>query len=265
MPYDTTGGFASKKDALKHQQTTLAILAQAGDRKALADLMTAMQPYIIYMRNKFELDGVGREDLEQACRIGIIRALPAYNPNVGHFAGFASYTIREEIRILADTMVRPVRIPRSRVMRVVQWKVLPEMRRLMNQGISKDEAILAACKTVGICPDEVYTFLASIETVRIGTSDGSEDQKLYEPEHAPDPTEGVQDTDRTRAMRIVENHLDDKTWGMLKMRVLDGMSLQKIGSAFGMSRDSVSRKLAEAMPAAVQALQNEGLDAHALL
>lgn len=262
---DTTGGFATKKDALKHQQTTLAILAKAGDRRALADLMVAMEGYIIDTRRRFALDNVSREDVEQACRLGIMRALPAYDPSVGHFSALASYYIRGEITELADMMVRPVRLPKSRPIRAIQSKVLPEMRRLMNQGLSKDEAILSACKAIGICPDEVYTFLASIETIPIGPNEGNEDRKVYEPKHAPDPTTTIDGNDRARAMQIVANHLDDRAWSIVKMHYFDGMSLPKIGSALGVSRDRASGMLKEALAAAVQALQDQGLDAHALL
>jgi RNA polymerase sigma factor (sigma-70 family) len=253
-------------ETLAQKQTRLAMAAKAGDRHALAELMASMQGYIVAVRNKFGPQGLDRDDIEQACRVGILRALPTFDPARGAFAAAASNWIREEIRLLSDMMLRPVRVPRSRPLRLVQWKVGPMVRELVASGVNDRDAVETACGELGVSVKEYEQFHASRNTVRVAAGDDNEASEVYEPEHTPDPTEDLAASDREYAMSIVRAALTDLEWQVLSSYIVEGMTQEKIGKRIGgVSSERVRQRLATAIFKAREALLDEDLDAEALL
>lgn len=254
-------------DMVKHQ-TDLAIRAKAGDKRALAELFKAMQPYVVDMRRRFASDQLDREDVEQACRLGILRALQDFDPAKGSIGAISAAWMREEIRKLSDLTLRPVRLPQSRPMRRIQWQVLPRVRQLMARGMDEDSAQVQATKEVGVSMDELRLFLASRQTVPIrtpGPGDGHDEGEHHEPSHTPDPLEGMAEDDSRYALRIVEGAVSAKDWDVLTTRMFHDETFEVIGARYGVTKERARHLFREAVARAAQALDQEGLGPEALL
>lgn len=99
----------------------------------------------------------------------------------------------------------------------------------------------------------------------IGPVEGNGDSMTYEPQHAPDPTDGMEGGNHELAVGIVGARPGHEAWTIFKMRYLDDMVLHAIGSVVRMSRDKVGKILAQALQDTAEVLEEQGLDAHALL
>lgn len=255
-------------ELVKHQ-TDLAIRAKAGDKRALAELFRAMQPYVIDMRRRFASDQLDREDVEQACRLGILRALQDFDPAKGSIGAISAGWIRNEIQRLAETSLRPVRLPQSRPMRRIQWQVLPRVRRLMAGGMDEESAQVQATEEVGVSMDELRGFLASRQSVPIksagaGDRDRNEGES-FEPSHQPDPLGDMAEDDRRYALRIVEDAVSAKDWDVLTSRIFRDETFEVIGARYGVTKERARHLFREAVARAAQALDQEGLGPEALL
>lgn len=248
---------------LAKRQTELALKAREGDARALRDLMESMQGYIVHMRVKFARDGLERDDVEQACRVGILRALRTYDPARGGFPAAASAWIREEIRLLSDMMLRPVRLPQSRPLRLVQWHVMPKVRTLIASGVPEMEAMEQACADVGVSVDEAQKWLATRQSVEVGVSD--EKTSRYEPDYTPDPTEDLENEDRAYAMSIVRKALTDEEWEMLRQRIDDGVTYTAMAAERGVTQERIRQIMNAILFKAREALLDEDLGPEALL
>lgn len=254
-------------ELVKHQ-TDLAIKAKAGDKRALAELFKAMQPYVIDMRRRFASDALDREDVEQACRLGILRALQDFDPARGSIGAISSSWMREEIRKLSDNTLRPVRLPQSRPLKRIQWQVLPRIRTLMAGGMDEESANAQAAEEAGVSMDELRLFLSSRQTVPIGAPIGrrdSNDGEHFEPSHTPDPLEDMAEDDRRYALQIVESSVSAKDWDVLTARMFRDETFEVIGARYGVTKERARHLFREAVARAAQTLDQEGLGPEALL
>lgn len=248
---------------LAKRQTELALKAREGDARALRDLMESMQGYIVHMRHRFASEGLDRDDIEQACRVGILRALRTYDPARGGFPAAASAWIREEIRLLSDMMLRPVRLPQSRPLRAVQWHVMPRVRAMVAAGVPEGEALERACAEVGVSVDEAQKWLATKHSVEVGASDDG--VQRHEPEYNPDPTEQIENEDRAYALSIVRRALDDDEWELLRRRVEDEVTYAAIAAERGVTQERIRQVMNSIYAKAREALLDEDLGPEALL
>lgn len=256
-------------ELVKHQ-TKLAIKAKAGDKRALAELFRAMQPYVVDMRRRFASDQLDREDVEQACRLGILRALQDFDPAKGSIGAISAAWMREEIRKLSDLTLRPVRLPQSRPLKKVQWQVLPRVRKLMAGGMDEESAQIQATEEAGVSMDELRGFLASRQTVPIGArvADHDSTEKMgehFEPSHEPDPLNDMAEDDRRYALQIVESSVSAKDWDVLTARMFRDETFEVIGARYGVTKERARHLFREAVARAAQALDQEGLGPEALL
>ena len=94
------------------KRVALVRWAQQGDAKARDRLVRLCRPTVRTMAHHYEGRGLPIEDLESDGVLGLLRAIPAYDPGNGHdFLAFASPRIRAAIlRGLAEE-ARMVRLP----------------------------------------------------------------------------------------------------------------------------------------------------------
>lgn len=255
-------------ETLVQKQNRLAVAAKAGDKRALAELFDAMQPYVIDMRRRYSSPQLDHEDVEQACRLGILRGLRDFDPAKGTIAAVSGAWMREEIRKLSDNSLRPVRLPQSRPLKKIQWQVMPRVRRLMAGGMDEDAANIMAAEEAGVSMDELRGFLASRETVPIGAPVGdrdSNDGQHFEPSEEPDPLEAVVASDREEALRVVRFAVSEKDWDVLTGRLFRDETFESIGARYGVSKERARHLLRDAIARAALALKEEGLGPEALL
>lgn len=253
-------------ETLVQKQNRLALAAKAGDKRALAELFESMQGYIVIVRNRYAQHQLENEDIEQACRVGILRGLRDFDPAKGSIGAVSSHWMREEIRLLADMMLRPVRLPQSRPMKRIQWQVLPRMRKLKAAGMNEDEAMTLAAEEAGIDVNDVRRFFASTGTVQIGVrhEDGIGGE-MFEPSETPDPLAGAAHQDREEALRIVRFAVSEKDWDVLTGRLFHDETFEAIGARYGVSKERARHLLRDAIARAALALEEEGLGPEALL
>lgn len=89
----------------------LAARAAAGDDDARADLVAALQPLVARLAARFA-GRVPRPDLEQSGMIGVLAAVPGYDPERGPFEAYATpYAVGEMLKVARSAA--PVRVTRG--------------------------------------------------------------------------------------------------------------------------------------------------------
>lgn len=255
----------SKHGGLAAYQTALAVRARDGDRAALAELVKSMRPYVRRLMKRHP--NIDREDFQQCAALGILSALPNFDPERGEFAAAASSRILFELNEYADAMLHAVRLPKSRVMRKLKWHIRPAVARLCAGGMSEEDAMIQACEEAGVSLDEARDFFASQHAVEVASEqpDVEGAPAVFVPSVETDPLEGIEDDDRRYAMQILRDGLSEEHWRILWMRLAEDASQRHIAEAFGISRERVRQKLVQILPLAMRLLDEAGLDAEALL
>lgn len=251
--------------ALAQKQNALAVRARDGDAAALRELLDSMRPYMRTMVQKYGSPSVDREDLFQCCRIGVLRAVRVFDPDRGDIASVASTFIRGELANHIDLMMRPVKVPKSRLMRGVQWKVMPRMRALMAAGAYEQEAMEQACAEFDVPVEEVRVYMAAAAPVQVVETQDEDGGGGHTLSHEPNPMGGLEDEDRAFALEVLRGALTEREFFMLTARLVEDRTLDSIAAEMGVSRQSVKQGLLSAVVKARQALEEEDLVPEVLL
>ena len=89
--------------------------AQAGDRRAAAELTAAYEPLVCSMASKRQIrTGLDFEDLAQSARLGLYLAIPTFDPSKGYrFGTYARWGINTALSEEVGTTMTAIHIPRD--------------------------------------------------------------------------------------------------------------------------------------------------------
>jgi RNA polymerase sigma-B factor len=214
----------------------LAARAADGDVAARDELVERLGPMLSRLARRFE-GRAQREDLEQAGVIGVLAAIPGYDPDRGTaFATYATpFAVGEMLAVLRGAA--PVHVSRTGRDLAAAVEAAADAVAAA-QGRSPSPAEIAAA--AGLDEEEVVTGLAARRALAPAV-----------PDTAIDDAVGSEDTLEALEARLavggVLGELDRRSQAVLVMRFGLDLSQAEIGEQLGISQMHVSRLLRAAL------------------
>ena len=140
------------------EEAALAVSARSGDRRAVERLVTANLRFVVSVAKQYQNHGLSLNDLINEGNVGLIKAVHRYDETKGFkFISYAVWWIRQSIlQTLAD-QGRTVRLPTSRMNRIVQIKRLAGR---LEQEWGREVHSVELAEQLGLSPEEVDAHLA---------------------------------------------------------------------------------------------------------
>lgn len=214
----------------------LATRAATGDAEARDQLVERVMPMVTRLARRFE-GRVPREDLVQAGVVGVLSAIPGYDPARG--AAFAAYAMPfaagEMLAVVRGTA--PVHVSRTgRDLAAAVEAAADALAAEYGRAPSPAEIAVAA----GIDEEEVVTGLAA----RRALAPAAPDTVIEDAVGGDDAAEALE---ARLAVGGVLGKLDDRSRAILVMRFGLELSQAEIGERLGISQMHVSRLLRAAL------------------
>ena len=140
------------------EEAALAVRARSGDRRAVELLVTANLRFVVSVAKQYQNHGLSLNDLINEGNLGLLKAVHRYDETKGFkFISYAVWWIRQAIlQTLAD-QGRTVRLPTSRMNRIVQIKRLAGR---LEQEWGREVHSVELAEQLGLSPEEVDAHLA---------------------------------------------------------------------------------------------------------
>ncbi|MEY3157354.1 MAG: hypothetical protein RLZZ121_407 [Bacteroidota bacterium] len=140
------------------EEAALAVSARRGDRRAVERLVTSNLRFVVSVAKQYQNHGLSLNDLINEGNVGLIKAVHRYDETKGFkFISYAVWWIRQSIlQTLAD-QGRTVRLPTSRMNRIVQIKRLAGR---LEQEWGREVHSVELAEQLGLSPEEVDAHLA---------------------------------------------------------------------------------------------------------
>lgn len=214
----------------------LAARAAAGDDAARAELVERLIPLLSRLARRLE-GRAADEDLEQAGVVGVLAALPGYDPSRGTaFATYATpFAVGEMLAVLRASA--PVHVTRTgRDLAAMVERAADAVTAERGRPPSPDEIAVAA----GLDQEEVVTGLAARRALAPPVAEGLTEDAA-----------GVEDAIDALEARLDAGHLlrtlDSRSQAVVVMRFGLELSQAEIGERLGISQMHVSRLLRAAL------------------
>jgi len=139
-------------------EADLAVRARSGDHRAVEQLVTANLRFVVSVAKQYQNHGLSLNDLINEGNLGLIKAVHRYDETKGFkFISYAVWWIRQSIlQTLAD-QGRTVRLPTSRMNRIVQIKRLAGR---LEQEWGREVHSAELAEQLGLSPEEVEAHMA---------------------------------------------------------------------------------------------------------
>ena len=140
------------------EEADLAVSARSGDRRAVERLVTANLRFVVSVAKQYQNHGLSLNDLINEGNLGLLKAVHRYDETKGFkFISYAVWWIPQAIlQTLAD-QGRTVRLPTSRMNRIVQIKRLAGR---LEQEWGREVHSVELAEQLGLSPEEVDAHLA---------------------------------------------------------------------------------------------------------
>jgi len=140
------------------EEAALAVRARSGDPRAVERLVTANLRFVVSVAKQYQNHGLSLNDLINEGNLGLLKAVHRYDETKGFkFISYAVWWIRQAIlQTLAD-QGRTVRLPTSRMNRIVQIKRLAGR---LEQEWGREVHSVELAEQLGLSPEEVDAHLA---------------------------------------------------------------------------------------------------------
>jgi RNA polymerase primary sigma factor len=123
------------------EERDLAVRGRAGDGAARSRLIQANLRLVVSIARAYGGRGLCLEDLIAEGNVGLLRAVASFDPERGcRFSTYATYWIRQAMRLALSTMSRTIRLPTRLARLLGQWRLLlSEMEIELNRPPSEHE------------------------------------------------------------------------------------------------------------------------------
>lgn len=191
------------------------------------------------LARRYQHRGIEFEDLQQLGRLGLVKAVKRWQPDIGgEFLPFAYPTILGEIKRYFRDHGNTIRVPRGLRDRYTEVQSIAEELE-QRLGHTANEAELAQAS--GVAVDQVHAGRAAVSGCKVLSLD-----ELAVRSAAADRPSSLAESDMQRVedvmmVRQAMASLTERERKILRLRYFEGMSQLKVGEVIGVSQMQVSR------------------------
>ena len=136
------------KNAVKLSDEEMADTAKkavAGNPAAIERLVQATLKLASSLAHNYDFTGATYEDLMGEALLGLVEAIPTFNPEKGvKFTTYANWHMRKRIYLFIINNFRMVRVGKTIPQRKIFWRLHRELRALQNEGINDPDSEMLA-------------------------------------------------------------------------------------------------------------------------
>ncbi len=234
-----------QQESLQRLTEARAAGTTSGIRSAEQDVVSAHLSLASALARRYQHRGVEFDDLQQLARLGLVKAVKRWQPEIGgEFLPFAYPTILGEIKRYFRDHGNTIRVPRGlRDFYSEVQSVTEELEQRL--GHTANEAELAEAS--GVALHQVSAGRAAVAGCKVL----SLDDLAVHSAAAEFPSSGAEvDLQRVEDLMMVRQAMDQLTERertILRLRYFDGLSQLKIGELIGVSQMQISRLVRAAL------------------
>jgi RNA polymerase sigma-B factor len=243
VPYQNDPSFRQADE-----QLTVMRSCPAGDPRRAAARSAAILAYLPVadrIARRYAQRGERLDDLTQVARIGLIKAVDGFDPDLGPFLGYAVPTISGELKRYFRDACWDVRVPR-RLQELRLAAAAAAERLAQRTGREPGTGELAA--ELGVAVRELAAALAAASAyapVSLNAPGGGDGIELAELLGGPD--ERVEQVPDRVSLRPALRRLPERERRVLALRFVEQRTQAEIGAAIGLSQMHVSRLIARTL------------------
>jgi len=231
------------------EESTLAIKAKAGNRKAVDKLVESNLRFVVSVAKDFQGRGMSMADLINEGNFGLMRAIKRYDPSKGYrFNTYAVWWIRQAILKAIAEQTRSVRLPMNRIDKLNKINKTIHQLQAQNPNIGGKPSARQIAKLSRIPEDEVSELLGfSSNEVSLDApsleGDGRSLGETMENHAQTSPEQLLKNKDMGHDIKRVLSLLTPREERIVKMYYglenNDEGTLDSIGRKFNISRERV--------------------------
>lgn len=231
-----------------------------GDLDARDELISNHLNLVRFLAAKYKNRGEDLEDLESVGKIGLIKAIDRYDPNLGwEFTTYATPTIRGEIQRHFRDKGWDVRVPRR--LQELSAKITHATDELTSE-LQHSPTTEEVAKRVGVSVDEVLEAMESsgaYSSVPLDTPISDEEDAPTIADRFADQTDELTSIDDRMVIDEVINEFSPREQEVIRMRYNEGLTQVEIAEKLGVSQVQVSRLLRRTLKKIQEKIDPEGL------
>jgi RNA polymerase sigma-B factor len=191
------------------------------------------------LARRYQHRGVEFDDLQQLARLGLLKAVKRWQPEIGvDFLPFAYPTILGEVKRYFRDHGTTIRVPRGlRDRHTEVQSVTEELEQRLGHAANESELAEAA----GIGVDQVQAGRLAVQSCKVLSLDELSIQAAAALRPSSLAETDLQRVEDLMMVRQAMAQLTDRERTILRLRYFEGLSQLKIGEAIGVSQMQVSR------------------------
>jgi RNA polymerase primary sigma factor len=228
------------------EERELARRTRAGDVAARERMVRANLRLVVSIARAYNGRGLPLPDLVEEGNVGLLRAVAAFDPGMNtRFCTYASYWIKQAIRLALLRAASPVRVPPFARAQLRRWS--EAARRLESElGRRPDEEEIA--RSLGLSRRRLKVLKRALLALHpVQQAGAGNDQRaleeLLEDDRTPGPVGALAQTDTLRQVLTALNALEPRQAMVLRLRFgLNGeepRTLKEVGRRLGVTRERV--------------------------
>ncbi len=227
------------------EERALARAVREGDAAARDHLVRANLRLVVNLARASQGKGVAMEDLVAEGNLGLMRAVEAFDPDLGtRFSTYAAYWIKQSIRRAIVNTGKTVRLPNHVVHLLTKWRrAAAELQEEMGRSPTEDEIarrLGVSAKKLGLIKKALRVQNAALGTEQ---QEGVSLESLLGGDPAHRPEACAMAADEVRAVLDLLGRLDPREAAVLRLRFgltrENPLSLQEVGERLGCTRERV--------------------------
>jgi RNA polymerase sigma-B factor len=244
---------------LEEEQALLRCYSQTRGPELRDELVKRFMPLARSLAMRYRRRSESLDDLVGVANLGLVKAIDGYDPGRGTpFTAYAVPTILGELRRHFRDHVWNVRLPRG--LQELTMK-LDEVTHELTEELGRSPTASQIGDRLGISTEEVLEGLEAAHARRTMSLDAP---RVADEEAMPTvETIGCVEPGYERVeadLASADAGLDDREWQVLRLRFVDELTQQEIGSRLGVSQMQISRISRGAMRKLLAAVRGERIE-----
>lgn len=239
------------------EEHDLAVRVQEGDAEARDHMIRANLRLVVNIARGYTGKGLGLQDLIEEGNIGLMRGIDGFDPAMGtRLSTYASYWIKQSIKIGIINKARTIRIPAYMVDLVSNWR---RTHNGLNRELGRTPTFEEIANELGVKKKQYPQIKTALRLMSNGKANGNEMLEHISSDELPHAQSAADRESFSATMEIINSALDHRErMIIISYFGLDGkdrMTLEEISKKLGITRERVRQIKADVISRLRDALE----------